>query len=185
MKQVSCNSVEEFERRIRKDMAALERNLDNSIQKAVRSGAKIVESRSPKAFGELRESTSAKLEARGGSIEVSAPHASAVEAGARPHWIPLDQLVKWVKLRGMQGLSTRFGSPAKIGTTTEMYALSIARQIKGMQRKGATPVDAPEQIARAIQHSIANNGVAPTWFVKTSLPELERDLANHIERALQ
>src|SRR6185312_2759464 len=118
------------------------------------------------------------------STITSAPHAGAVEAGSRPHLVPLDALIKWVKLRGMQGLTasgrirTKRWNPE--GTTTFAHARRVASQLKGMESGGSLSIDAPEQIARAIQQAILKKGTKPHWYTAKSMPEIERLLETNI-----
>ena len=191
MTVVRCKGMDDFQRKLGRDMKLLRRRLDRAVAKTSRDAVGIVRRNSPKAFGELRESVHADDLMTGEyATVVGAPHAAAVEVGSRPHIVPLEELVKWVKLRGMQGLDkrggikSRFGSPARIGTTTAMHARSIATQIRAKQVNGATPIDAPEQIARAIQASIARVGTVPHWYVKNSLPAVASKLDRNIKKAI-
>lgn len=171
---VRCTSIKDLERKLNRDMKSLQKRFNKAIAKTANGAVKIIRENTPKAFGELRESIHATSDA----TIVSAPHAAAVEVGSRPHVVPIDDLIRWVKLRGMQGLTSRgylkskFASSARIGTTTEGHARSIARQIKSMRVKRATPVDAPEIIARKIQAAIAHGGTHPHWYVKSVLDDV-------------
>jgi hypothetical protein len=101
--------------------------------------------------------------------------------------VPLDKLIEWVKLRGMQGLTSRgrlktsYGLKASIGSTTGKHAASVAAALRRLERGGSLSTGAPEQVARAIQARIAKVGTKPHWYVKDTLPEIERVL--HVEIA--
>lgn len=165
---------------LRRDRARIIRAGKQGTKAAIQAGVEVVRGNAPKAFGDLRNS----IHATATKIVVDAPHAAAVEVGSRPHEVPLEDLVMWVKLRGMQGLTkARTGAhtdPKKIGPTTRAHAIAIAKELKSMEQGGALSVDAPEQIAKAIQKAIREHGTAPTWFAMNSLPELEQDLKRHV-----
>ncbi len=142
----------------------------------------------PIAFGELRASIHvvATDPDRVRSI-ADAPHAAAVELGSRPHWVPLDALIKWVKLRGMQGLGkTGNVRPSKgPGSTTHEHSFRVASQIKAAEKDGANAVDEPRRIARAIQAAIAKRGTKPHWFYRQARPVAMRSLDRAIKAALK
>ena len=77
---------------------------------------------------------------------------------------PLAPILAWVRLRGAQGLDA---APAAKGAPA-VIAGRIARQGSAT----ATPVDAAERVARAIQHAIAKRGTRPHWFMRDSVPEV-------------
>lgn len=153
---------------------------------AARKSVPAVIENTPKAFGELRDSVhTASSPTR---ITVTAPHAAAVEIGSRPHVVPIDDLVRWVKLRGMQGLTKggrvrrSIGNPGKVGPTTAQQAITVAAQLRSLEKNGALSIDAAEQVARRIQAAIAKAGTAPHWYVRKSLPQIEADLNDMISR---
>lgn len=88
----------------------------------------------------------------------------------------------------MQGLTkARVGrnvDPKKIGSTTKAQALRVASQLRSMEQNGALSIDAPEQIARAIQKAIEAHGTDPHWFAFKSLPELEESLGSYMRTFL-
>lgn len=167
-----------LKRHINKKTLAYQR----AVRKAVREGVRIVRKNSPKAFNELRESTHAE----GNSIVTDAPHAAAVEKGSRPHYVPLDQLIKWVKLRNLQGKRPgrlRKSESGKIGTTTLRQALTVRGQIKRNTRSGMSEEEAIVSVAKAIQSAILKAGTVPHFFAKNSLPELGRQLLLELQIA--
>ena len=185
---IKCTSIADFERKLKRDLKALRKRVDKAVAKTSRGAVRLVVENSPKAFGELRESVHAESRSDGThATVVSAPHAAAVEIGARPHLVPLENLIAWVKLRGIQGLDSagrikgRFKSGRKIGTTTAMQARNVARQIKSAGRGGVTPIDAPEKIARAIQAAIAKAGTQPHWYVRGVLADIVALLDSNIK----
>jgi len=190
---VHCSSIPEFRRLLRRDIRKLERKLRGAIRETSRDAVWRIRDRTPKAFGELRQSIHAvSNDSEAGVVAVTtvaAPHAAAVEVGSRPHVVPLDVLIRWVKLRGMQGLTskgrlkTRYGMKATIGTTTAGHARSVAAALKRLERGGSLGTGAPEQVARAIQARIAKVGTKPHWYVRDTLPEIERVLHVRIAEA--
>lgn len=169
---------EQFERQIKKDLAALRKSATQAIASTAQKAVRVVQKNAPHAFGDLRDSTSATSNA----TKVTAPHAQAVEVGARPHLVPLEELIKWVKLRGMQGLSH---PKSDEGPTTREHATRVAGQLQSMESDGALSVNAPEKIAKAIQMSILKNGIHPTWFVQKSLPEVMTILDIELKKVFQ
>ncbi len=96
--------------------------------------------------------------------------------------MPLEALVRWVKLRGAQGLSRR---PKQLrGATTRAHATNVAAQLKAYEKHGSLSVDAPLQVAKAIQIAIAERGTKPHWFMRQSIPEIMKALDRHIHKAL-
>jgi hypothetical protein len=190
---VRC-SLEELPCLIARDLQRLERRVQLELAGAAIDGAHAIEPHIPVAFAELRGSlhvdASRALE---GEIRIvlDAPHAEAVERGSRPHTPPLEPLIRWVKLRGMQGL-TKTGriKSAKArawGPTSAAQANRIATSIRAFRVTGelVTDVNAPEKIARAIQMSIRKNGTKPHWMVRRTLPEIEVILGRHMRRAVR
>lgn len=159
------------------------RRVKKALHTAAEETAAYVRANIPRAFGDLSDAT----RARGESVVTIAPHAGAVESGSRPHWMPLEPLIRWVKLRGMQGLKTEKQIRRLKGKTTAGHARSIAQQIRDrMSADGSDtiPVDAPEQIARAIQVAIAKGGTKPHWYMRGALPTSIENVSKEIEAAL-
>jgi|ERR1019366_1080242 hypothetical protein len=183
------DSLKDFAQQIRKDMKARDKRMATAVHKAARRTARYVALNTvPKAFGELAASLHVEDIGVGRSdVVADAPHAAAVENGSRPHWMPIEPLLKWVKLRGMQGLT-------KSGRTITARAVAkdwrkegdraIALAIKGKGTARATPVDAAMEVARAIQAAIAKRGTKPTHFMALGIPVAEQHLAILAARAV-
>jgi hypothetical protein len=163
------------------DQTARQRRLEDASARAARAGVPIVKRHVPVAFGELRES----VHAEGTKIVVDAPHAAPVEVGSRPHWAPIGPLLRWVKLRAAQGLLSERERGRLPGKTTSGHAASVAAALGRMESGGALDIEAPMQIARAIQRAIAAHGTKPAWFARQSLPELRAVLRAYIQEALR
>lgn len=125
---------------------------------------------------------------------VDAPHAAAVEQGSIPHTPNWEQLVAWVKLRGLQGLTPRGRLrnrfPKSWGPTTPKQASRVALMFKKYEIRGKrgvgrhSPVNAAEQVARAISKGIEQNGTRPHWYVLNSLPEIMEILGSELKSKL-
>jgi lambda repressor-like predicted transcriptional regulator len=185
-----CRDIKEFNRLLAKNNGILKRRLTAAIKRTARRGERIITTNTPKAFGELRDSVYTSLSTIGNEVAaniVAAPHASAVEIGSRPHWMPIEPLIKWVKLRGMQALDSKYlkkSGARKHGNTTRHQARSVGAQIRSLSTKMVTPIDAAERVALAIQAAIAAGGTHPHWFVKRSLPAIEQYLHEEISKVV-
>ncbi len=192
MRQVKC-TLAELSGLISKDLNKLQREVKTAIRETARDAVPVIRKNAPKAFGELRESIHAEGTENGAKTIVDAPHASAVEMGSRPHLVPLDALIRWVKLRGMQGLNSKGklnrgllrANGHRIGSTTAVHAISVAAELKSMEKNGVLSVGAPEQIARRIQQKILKSGTKPHWYVLSVLPQIEDLLGKNISAAIQ
>ena len=172
---------------LRRDMKARERRVQSAIRRTAQKGAAHVRRNVPVAFSELRDSVSAT----GTKIVADAPHAAAVEVGSRPHWPPLEPLIKWVKLRGMQGLASDRQLSRLPGTTTEQQAravnaelsrFAVARSRRG--RATALDIDAPRKVAFLIARAISRRGTKPHFYMRNSLAAILGILHIEIEAAL-
>lgn len=155
----------------------LEAKGEYAIEQAKADAVRILVRRAPKVFLNLADSIHSNAE----GVVIDAPYAAAVERGSRPHWMPLEPLVEWVRRRGAQGLRSPIGANKHNKASSRL----VAGQLAAMVKNGASPVDAPREIARAIQFYIAKNGTRPTWFVRNSMPEIKASIARNIRRALK
>jgi hypothetical protein len=166
MSTFSVNSFGALARLFAKHQKERQQKVERAARKAASKGVSIVKRKIPVAFGELRESAHRE----GTSVVVDAPHAAPVEVGSRPHMPPLEPILRWVKLRGAQGLLSARQQQRLPGTTTASHALSVAIALKAQEKDGALDVNAPLRIARAIQHAIAKHGTKPHWYARSALP---------------
>lgn len=185
-REVSVKSLSELNRVIKRDMVNKMSKVRAATEKAAKNGRNVIKRAVPVAFEELKDS----VHDVGPTVVVDAPHAAAVNNGSRPHWVPLDALIKWVKLRGMQGLQ----NPKKLrgkGPTTVEHATRVASQLRALEVEGGSsygrylPSDAPIEIAKAIQLAIAKSGTKPHHFIESSLPEIRETLEAQITRAFK
>lgn len=188
-KVVRVRSFKELGRLLKTSEREFKKKLKRAQVRAARRTAAHVRRNVPVAFGELRASVhSSKTK-----VFADAPHAAAVERGSRPHTPPLEPLIKWVRLRGMQGLVPPKSMARLPGTTTSTHASNVAGSIKQYAQDsgfadwsgGASPVDAPRQIARKIQAAIAKRGTKPHWYMRRSVPVARRILGEEITRQLK
>lgn len=182
MATYTCSSFKQLEAMLRRHNKSREKRVQAALVRAVRKGrAYIVSTTLPIAFRELEKSLKVVKLPHGVALRADAPHAAAVETGSRPHWPPLAPLIAWVKLRGKQGLSKR----RPRGTTSGAQAQGIGGMLKAMQKGGALDVDAPEQIARAIQVGIAKHGTKPHWYMRQALPMIDSILDVEVRIAME
>lgn len=171
------------------ELDALSKRIEKGVQQVITEtaseGVRIVENNVPVAFGELKDSIEHKKLSNGDAqIRVTAPHAAAAEIGSRPHWPDIDKLERWVKLRGMQGLSTHrgkrdnrvfIGSNRRTMTPKEWSRLQARRvrvQIQSKERGGAVDINEPRRIAFQIARKISKSGTEPFFYTKRSLPAI-------------
>lgn len=189
MPTIKVKSLGELHTVIRRDLRGRQKAVEKAVRRTATQGARHVRRAVPVAFGELRNSVSAQ---DGHRIVADAPHAAPVETGSRPHWPPLAPILRWVKLRGMQGLTTPKRQARLPGTTTKLHAGAVAGAIKAHSVAtgyadwggGATSVEAPLAVARAIQAAIAKHGTKPHWYMRGSVPAVEEILDREIRREL-
>ena len=192
--------IKEFNRVLKKDIKALERQIAGATRKTARQGAAHVRRNVPVAFSQLRDS----VHTEGSRIVVDSPHAASAEVGSRPHMPPLAPLIAWVRLRGMQGLASQKQIARMPGKTTRSAATRVsatiaaasaanaigsgASAISGGSSSPAGPhsrMDVVVQIARAIQRSIARKGTKPHWYMRESLPAIVAILDQNVRQALE
>jgi len=190
--EIRVDSVREAARRAKQTARRMGRNTRMAAYGAARQTAQHVRRNMPVAFGVARNDVKAK---KGGTksrtaarVLCNAPHAAPLETGSRPHWPPLAPLVRWVKLRGMQGLTGRGNLRSKFGniagTTTAKHATNVAGSLKSLEMGGAAPISGPVQIARAIQVAISRRGTKPTWYMRSAVPRCREFLRVNMQTAV-
>jgi ribosomal protein L22 len=183
MATIRCGSIAEFNKRIREDMRARQKRIKKAVRNTAQVGKKVVRENVPVAFHELERS----IQSDSHRIFTEAPHAASVENGSRPHRPPLQPLIDWVRLRGMQGLKSDKQLARLKGSTTRRHARQVASQIREyMLTDGSDAIaaNAPEQIARAIQNAIAKNGTKPHHYMGDSVPDVVNILDAYIKGAM-
>lgn len=170
----------ELEDAIREDLVKLQHRLDTARRRAAQHTAMHVRRNVPVAFSELRDS----VHVNDATVVADAPHAAPVEFGSRPHWPPIEPIIRWVKLRGSQGL-TGASMGHLPGTTTPAHATAVAGAIAKMGDGSVTPIDAPERIAWAIAAKIAKNGTKPAFYMGAAVPVALDALRNEVNAALE
>lgn len=191
MAEIRVESFREAEQGVRRTAKRFARNVRMAAYGTARQTAQHVRRNMPVAHGELRKSVQAERgrgkDRTAARVFADAPHAAPVETGSRPHWPPLAPLVRWVKLRGMQGLTGRGRLRRKFGnlpgTTTARHAQAVAGQIKAAESGGAVARSTPVAIARAIQRAISRKGTKPHWYMRRALPYCRAQLRINVETA--
>ena len=188
-KVTRVKSFSELRTVLKRDNRRRERRLEQGRKNAARLFVSYLRPRIPVAFGELRSS----VHVEGTLVVVDAPHAAAVERGSRPHWMPLQPLIEWVKLRGFQGLASPKSLARLPGRTTTEHATNVASQLDDQRRGGAGHsgparpygVDADVvNVAKGIQLAIALKGTKPHWYMRDSLPMAREFLRVEIGKAM-
>jgi hypothetical protein len=186
MATYTYGSLSDFVKAFERHTKAREARVRAAVPKTARlTGHYAIEETIPVAHAELRDSLHTEDGPPGNAqLIADAPHSAAVEVGSRPHMPPLAPLIEWVKLRGMQGLS----DSGRIKPTRDWRlrpARTVARALRAMQHGGSLSVDAPEQIARAIQHAISVRGTKPFHYMLRSVPFARSTLAELVKAALE
>ena len=205
MPTYSFTSLSAAARAVERDSKARQRRVEGAVKKAARVTARVVaKDLVPKAFGELSESIHVVDAINGSAVVADAPHAEAVELGSRPHMPPLDPIIRWVKLRGLQGITKKgnvvqnMSSSAgaqKLGSkaAAKSVGMSLAKQLehnpKSMiawrSRANMGAVDpATLAVAKAIQMSIAKQGTRPFRFMFAGITTAMAALDEFVRLAL-
>jgi hypothetical protein len=95
MAEVFDVAEEDLARRFREAEKERSAAVQRGIASAIMAGAEVVARVAPKDLGNLKRSVRGVVRAPGGYIEVEAPYAVDVEIGARPHFVPLKDLLPW------------------------------------------------------------------------------------------
>lgn len=154
-------------RAIAKDAKARDRRVRRTVRMvAARVRDQVARKYVPIAFRELIDSLHV-LDAQNGTAFViaDAPHSEAVENGSRPHTPPLEPLVRWVQLRGMQGLTRGGGVRSMYGKGRRVPSTGPGRP------KAPTPgrerqiwrMQASRVIATSLQQRLGRTGAA-SWL---------------------
>lgn len=159
------DNLAEALRAIKRDVRKKERSVTGILRRAARETAKVVQMRVPRAFGELADSIHVEVGDKEARIIADAPHAGAVETGSRPHTPPLEPLIHWVELRGMQGLSSSGG----IRKITERRWKSAANIGGGMVHS----LQMAQVIARTLRQKLGAKGAA-AWRERAALGSVAR-----------
>lgn len=175
-------------RDIRFQLKKVEGRINRAIANTAVEAVKPIRRRAPKAFGELRDSVHS-IRHGGPRTVVDAPHAAAVEIGSAPHNPNFEELLAWVKLRGMQGNRFTARQLARRGPTTLEQAVRVRSMFSEEVVRGPSgefsPTDAPERVARRIAEGIRQHGTRPHWFVKESLGDIAGILDRNVRRAVK
>jgi hypothetical protein len=178
-------SMRAFPGVLKRDLEKFQRRIARAVVRAAKRSKPELVANTPKAFGELRDGINVvdtgQTSGLVAQLRVDAPHAQAVEFGADPHWVPIEALLKWVRLRFKQArgvLRQRQYTPKagprmtsqdrKYGPTSRMYAHIVKAQVKDLT-KTMSEEQALRAIASSIQKGLANKKTRPSHFVKYAL----------------
>lgn len=152
---------------LKADGVRIGKKAQRAVERTADAGRLVVYANAPVAFGEVREGLIDEKTSAGARIAATAPHSAAVETGSRPHFPPLEPLIAWVKLRGMQGLEV-----AAQGRIPKGHQANVLEALGAQGSARSSPIDAPRRVAYAIALAISKSGTKPTWFMRGSLPEI-------------
>jgi hypothetical protein len=173
-------ALKDFARLLKKDLNGVKKKVIRATHTTARRGAKIAARFAPVAFGEIRDGIVDVKLPSGALIVSTAPYSAAVEIGSRPHMPPIAPILRWVKLRGMQGLTSsgRITKKATVGR-------EIAKMIRAEGSRKAVPIDAALSVAWAIAWKIKRDGTKPTWFMRNTFNVVSPMLDAEISRLLR
>lgn len=120
---------------------------------------------------ELRRSYKVRLVNRGRKwmaiLENVAPHAPHMEFGTRPHWVPIEPLIRWAE-RKLRGKGRPEAPPAKKrGRPTRTKPTGIKRveiDTTGWSKAAVKRLPAAHKFAFRVRESIAKHGTKPREF---------------------
>lgn len=143
---------------LERDNKAREKRLHTAARKAARATRNfIVREKVPRAFGELADSAHIVEFERTVQIVFDAPHAGAVEVGSRPHVPPLEPLIAWVTLRGIQGLTASGGVRSNRTKRGDSRTPNNRLAVADWRRESSRVV------AGALREKLGGNKQAATW----------------------
>ncbi len=185
---IKVNGIQNLKPALERGAKRIRKACDAAVWKTAQSAVRPIRRRVPVAFGELSASVQAFPRGSNGNpvTSVDAPHAGAVEIGSAPHKPNFERLLAWVKLRGLQHLG---GGPRKRGPTAGYQVPRVGAMFKGLVVGSSaiagshSPVDAAEQVARAISKGIEAHGTKPHWYVRESLGDIREILNEEMKAA--
>lgn len=189
------DNLRDFAVQFRRDIRNRTSRVNGAVKKtALQTRNFVARETVPVAFGEVRDSIQATFLSPGNAeVSASSSHAAALEFGSKPHMPPIEAIIAWVKLRGMQGLGAttvakRASSGRYLGGTVQDWRKSpakrIAAQLKGMERGGALSVDAPTRLAWQIARGIAKKDTKAQPFMAKAVPFAAAQLDRFVTEAL-
>jgi len=185
MATFTFNSLKDAEKAIREDMRAREKRLKVAVRKAARQTRNyVVRETIPRAFAELAESVHVEDgKAGNSSVVADAPHAAAVENGSRPHRPPLEPLIMWVQLRGLQSITSK-GMLRRAGSQSWST-------VSSKSGSGAMSRNAARSIGEALKKQVGGKAGLAAWHARASQGSLAQSELGHdpatvaVARAIQ
>lgn len=171
-------------------VAGMEAKVATAVLRGIRDGARagvgLLVQKTPKDTGLLKASwkvsrVGSKLES-GSLAEIvnTAPHAGIVEAGARPHPVSeegQEAIYRWV-LRHFR--MTGRGSDRKVQSIRDTKGKGSRLKEAGRFRNAEAV-----KIMQGICRKLALKGQAPTYFVKQTIPEINKATVDMVVRELE
>lgn len=137
---------------------------DAAFRAAMRSMPRVVKD-TPSDTGRARAGWDVRRAEGGADLYNDAPHIGILEAGSRPHWPPLEPILRWVV--------RVFGIDAEDNATSRR-SYEDAEDVS----------DEAYGIAFAVQAKIARDGTEPHWMVRDNLPRMRKLLKEELEGRL-
>lgn len=187
-------SLQELIPHLTRKLKQLQKGTIEGVERTAEDLAEVIKDNVPVAFSELKDSIDVEITPNNIKVIASAPHAAAVEVGSRPHTPPIEPLLKWVKLRGMQGLTKRgkIRKPLKVAKNGpsprqlgRIQARHVATALQSYVREGAMDISGPLEIARKIQRAISVSGTRPYHYIQKSLSKVKYHLDKNIRIELE
>ena len=208
------NSFEELIKLMEKHAKEREQRIHDAIVFTLHQALIYVASKTlPIAFGNIEKSLHVVPGQNVSSLIADAPHAEAVENGARPHTPPFAPILAWVRLRGAQSgaLKGRVNPSGLRGSSSMRQARKVGgmlsrslrsrneRMMKsfGVKKNVITRENTLHKMfslindddfvksARAIVLSIAKHGTPPHKYMLACLPYAMKMLDRNIRKALK
>lgn len=172
--------AEDFPEAVRRRMKTIPDAIMRGMVSGANRGRTILVRRTPKDTGNAKAGWQVVPKGRTVELRNDVPYVGVLEHGARPHPVSaegVEAIAEWVR-RKFMFTTTVFRGPGR-GKSGPVQQKQSRR--KKMHR------DDPmvEQITWGIVNKLKKYGQPPTYFVKTSIPRLERALRREIRREIR
>ena len=196
MSQTRRLKLADLGRVLAEDLRTIQRRVVESTHSAAADGAVVARANAPEAFGDLKDGIyGGPLDGmQGARIRSTAPYSAAAEVGSRPHMPPVEPLIRWVKLRGMQGVHGGKAAPPaarfvkRVLRSRENVHVTFSERDGGTLSRGRTvrslDIVEAERLAWQIALKIKREGTRPTWFMKRSVAPVFRLFQRHLTQRL-
>lgn len=131
---------------------------ESAFAAALRGMPRIVRE-TPSDRGQARAAWDVRMTPDGAEMYNDAPHIGILEAGSRPHWPPIEPILRWVVRKFGTGLENDAGSK---------------RSFESMDSAQDEVSDEAWAMAWGVAAKIAAEGTEPNWMVRDNLDYLLR-----------